>query len=108
MDDIFKTLSFTVMGLFLMLVLLGLCTKEEPLPETHWDSSWQEELLQKNAQSSASGNSISFPSKRAYKTSYDYEIDDEDTWDEFLEDIEMRGLEYTDPEAVEIWELDYK
>ncbi len=86
-----------------------MCAKEEPLPEVHWSSNWQEEWLKpERLQPANTGTSNSFPSRRTYKTSYDYEIDDENAWDDFIEDIEMRGLEYTDPDAVEIWELEYK
>ena len=99
---------FTIMGAFLFVFLLGLYLDEtkQPTPPTKWVEN--PKMKRSTPVKSANEGNKPLPATRTYQTSYDYEIDDIDTWNEFLEDIEMRGLEYTDPDAVEIWELDYK
>ena len=104
----FRTGAFIIMGIFLGLFLLGIYVEqtEKPPPPTKWVEN--PKMKRPTPRKSAREANKQLPATRTYKSSYDYEIDDEDTWNEFLEDIDNRGLEYTDPDAVEIWELDYK
>jgi len=79
---------------------------EEPqFPVTKWIDN--PKIKRPTPGKSANDKNIPLLEKRTYRSSYNYEIDDE-TWNEFLEYIEMCGFEYTDPYDVEIWKLEYK
>ncbi len=101
--------QLTILGAFIFVIIVGLYSEltEQPPPPTKWIEN--PEMKRPTPLKSANEESnYNFSSTRTNQSSYGYEIDNEDTWDDFLEDIEMRGLEYTDPDAVEIWELEYK
>ena len=101
-----RTIAYTIMGIFVLLFLIGMFAEEPQLPPTKWVEN--PKMKRPAPRKSAREANKPLPETRTYLSLYDYEIDNSDTWDEFLEDIEMRGLEYTDPDAVEIWELEYK
>ncbi len=101
-----RRLSYIYLGSIVLLFLIGMFAEEPQLPPTKWVEN--PKMKRPTPRQSANEYNNNLTVRKTYKSSYDYEVDNEDTWDEFLEDIEMRGLEYTDPDAVEIWELEYK
>ena len=104
-----RTIAFTIMGIFVFLVLFGMYAEmtEEPPPPVKWidDPKIKRSTLGTTPYSEENN---SYQTTTTYKSTYNYEIDDLDTWNDFLEEIDNRGLEYTDPDAVELWELEYK
>ena len=104
-----RTGAYIIIGIFVLLVLGGVYFEEteEPLLPTKWVEN-PEMKRSTLGTTPYSEKNDTFRTIRTYRSSYNYEIDDIDTWNEFLEDIDNRGLEYTDPDAVELWELEYK
>jgi len=91
--------AYGIMGVMGGIFLIGMVAEEPSFPETKWVDDPGIIRGFKKDPGRYTGEGFKTTTKDLGKPSY---------WEEYLEDLEARGLQVDDPEAVEYLELNYK